>query len=244
MDYEPSSLKETILHNNYFFGLEASPGKFVPLRVTARDLFVYEYDPLGSAYDSLGANTPGFNTPMAAFSFVDPLRLGTALNNVQDVFAVTKRDTIYQLFFGWAPSYLWFYKTNPFQSRIGVVENLPNVWSKATPNFGFITNSHPEHPSPSTEVIVTQANEFGPALYNPQPYTIAPIFMIWINKLAVEVVRDVKLIQKMAIGTLGTMKQIAGTKDVSAEVNLEKYFGVTPISTSATESEIVSALRG
>jgi hypothetical protein len=68
--------------------------------------------------------------------------------------------------------------------------------------------------------------------------------MIWINKLAVEVVRDVKLIQKMAIGTLGTMKQIAGTKDVSAEVNLEKYFGVTPISTSATESEIVSALRG
>lgn len=244
MDFEPSSLKETILHNNYFFGLEAAPGKFVPLRVTARDLFVYEYDPLSTTYDTLGASNSALSAPLAPFTFVDPFRLGTKLNNVEDVFAVTKKDTIYQLFFGFAPSYLWFYKTNPFQTRLGRVENLPNIWSNTTPNFGFITNSPVFNPSPATETIITQANEFGPAVYNPQPYSISPIFMVWLNKLSVQVVRDARLVQKIALGTLGTMKQIAGTTSVSDEVDLEKFFGIAPISVNATEPQIIAALRG
>jgi hypothetical protein len=242
MDYEPRSLREAILHNNYFFGLQVAPGEFVPLRVTARNLFQYEYDPLGPAYNKLGANNPSFNTPLQPFTFIEPFRLGTTLNNVQDVFQVTQRNTVYQLFFGFSPDYLWFYKTNPFQTRLGNVENLPNVWGSAQPVFGFSPPSPIDEPSAATEVIITQGNEFGPALYNPQPYPISPIFMVWINKLAVEVVTDPKLVAKMALGTLGTMKEISGTQDVIRKVNTQKIFGIAPISTAATESEIASAL--
>lgn len=242
MDYYPKSLEGSILLNNYFFGLQVAPGEFIPLRVLATNLFVYLFDPIGPSYNAAGANTPSFNTPIAPQSFIEPFRLGTTLNNVQDVFAVTREDTMYQLYFGFSPSELWFYKTNPFQTRLGVVENLPNVWGSTNPYFGFTRHSPPDAPSPATEVMVTQGNEFGPALYNPLPYAVAPVFNVWVNKLAVEVVRDPKIVARIAMGTFGTLKEVGGTEDVSAKVNTPKYFGIEPISTRATEAEIAAAL--
>ena len=242
MDDQPGSLDRAALQANYFFGLQPKPGTAVPLRVSARNLFRYIYDPLSSTYNPFGANNVNLNAPIPPGTFVSPFLLSSQTLNSVDVFQPLLAYTIYQLFFSWTPTRVRMYKTVPNQERIGTLENIStNVWSPSNPEFGFYVNSYIGAPLGSTEVILPPKVEFAPAFYNPLPYPVSPLIEVWVNKLVVEVVTDPKTAQAILRGAFGTLKSIS--QDLTADgVDTNGLYGVKPIKLNADIATITAAL--
>jgi len=235
--FVPESLEKVLLQDNYFFLLQVSPGWGIPLRAVAHYLFPYEYDPLAVTYNAIGEANPSMNAPIAAGAFVSPFKLSSNTLNSQDVFQPNQRNTLYQMFFGWTPRLVRFYKSVPLQIRLGSLDNVSNTWGPTTPQFGYTDDSEMDEPSAATEVILPQGMEFGPAVYNPYCYTVAPLWKVWVNYLTVVPVTDVTLVGRLLAGVLGTTKSISAN-NAAQGVNLKQIYGRGPVPLDATVSEL------
>jgi hypothetical protein len=239
---EAASFKE-----NYLLML-GFPNGYVPLRVIAREHFIYMYDPLneGQILGPVAAATIGYSANgISDLGYVQPQRLPSrhATGQPIDIFQIDMNhtDEMYQLFFGIAPSAIRVFINEP--ASTGQNNLVSFSWGPNNMAFGYIDGyiSPLENPSPASEILVPPNMEFALGYANPLPNPVVPLLLFYVNRLKVNVVRDVQLVMKMLDGRVPVaIRTVGGLSSYTYKVN--DVYKINPIALGSTEAEVRAAL--
>lgn len=228
------NIDELALLENYLLALNFPGNGIVPFRVLTREQTVW--DPYVVNYSST-------TTPFPADTWKDSARLGHPTDNsVSNIFEVTNKLHIYQLFYGIKHSDTRAYPTYPE----GVTRrNLDAKNMSAKSDFGYIDGSMSPYndPKPVSEIWIPEAINIGFAWYNAAPVAQTIVTKWIVNMYGVKLIKDVDLVEKILnrkvecrIATLGGLQSFI--YDTNA------VWGVSPIPIDANRAEIASAMEG
>jgi hypothetical protein len=223
---------------------------YVPLRVIGREFFFYEYDPIEEGQISVDVpagvkNGAAANTSIDDLGFVQPARLSSQFltGHPFDVFEIprSKRDRLFQLFYGIAPQDLRIFLNYPDTTGQRNLEIA--TWSSANAQFGYIDgyDSPTLYPSPQSEIIVPPALHFALGYGNLIPTPVNPLLLFWVNHLEVELITEIDLVERMLRGTVPVAIRTMGGLS-SYTYNIEDVYGIPGVPLSATKEEIAAGI--
>ena len=244
MEYEDYLVRidKHIVKENYNVGCGFKDG-WIFFRVTHRELYPLLYDLIAEIPDVFGAGV----TEMAAGKYVTTVELKSDTLAATNIWKVTEKDHMYQLFYGMSPGVLRMFPAYPRETEINQLDvglHLPTY-----PIFGFIDGfeSPLDKPSPRSQLFIPYGPLVGWAFYNYAPYPIQPMIRFIVNRLKVETIKDVDLVMKIlerrvecTFATIGGIDAPWGT----SKENYKDWWGVLPVSLLATREEVARALRG
>ncbi|MEM3290442.1 MAG: hypothetical protein QW046_02900 [Candidatus Micrarchaeaceae archaeon] len=226
------------------------PNGFVPLAVTAVDRpFTFIYDPIVE-----GSLTPIPASSSAVLNGIRPLnnisdqQFGSTYitGNPNNVFTLSNKQRLYQVFFGVSPSYTRVFYYFPATTQQGAMD--VGVWSSNYFQFGFIDGfqSPFDDPSPLSEFVVPYGAEPAFTLVNPVTVNIAPLFNFFVNRAVVTLIKDANVVYDMF--TSNTKKLVVGGLS-SFQTNQDMMYGLTtPINPAQvlgqSQSDAISYLQG
>lgn len=235
-------IDKKIVRENYNVGLGFKDG-YVFFRATHREIFPFLYDLFAEITDFAGAGT----VDMTADQYITVKELKSDTLAATNILAVDEYDHLYQLFYGLSPSEVRVFPAYPRETEIHQLDvglHLPTYTV-----FGFIDGfeSPLNKPSPRSQLFIPYGPLVGFAFHNPSPTKIKPMMRLIINRLKVEVIKDVDLVTKLiqrrvecTFATLGGIDNPWGT----SKANYKKWWGVQPVSLLATRPQIERALAG
>ena len=225
--YDLSRIEPLALKENYLFGLGFNAG-FVFGRVLLREFFAYIYDEVAS---------------VAADTWVDGAMLGISGRNIDDAFAIpTRKNRIYQLFRGIAPSFIRTYLDYPASTPQHTLEAV-NRQSKSL--WGYIDGfERPlNNPSPKTEVWLPPQLNHGYAFYNPTNDAASPLLKFYVWRYQVQWLKDQDLIfrimQRQTECRLVTMGGVASFDYAARDI-----LGAEPVLLGDDKSTITRKIGG
>ncbi len=221
------------------------PDGYIPLRVVQRDMVFYMYDPLVEG--QINEPVPPGNgvNGIDDLGFVPPQRISSQYESGKpfDMFANTKKDMLYQIFWGIAPSAVRVFRNQP--ATTGQNNLIEYRWSNNYMAFGYVDGfeSPIDNPSPNTEIILPPEMDFALGYANPLPYPVNPLLRFVINILKVEVIYDVDLISKMLDGKVpASFKTVGGLSNV--EYQADRIYGIKPIPLGSPPNVIQQYVSG
>lgn len=235
-------LDKTIVKENYNVGLGFKEG-YIFFRVERRELFPLLYDPFTEITNFAGVGT----VDMSPLQYIAAKELPSTTLATTDIFKVDDPNHIYQLFYGISPSVCRIFLAYPRETEINQLDE--GLHSSAYPIFGYIDGfeSPLNRPGPRSQVFVPMGPLLGFAFYNYAPYNIKPLLRFIVNRLAVDTIRDVDLIDRILKRkvecTFAPVGGIASPWGTSTEIYM-KQWKVTPVSLLATKTEIAAAVGG
>ena len=243
MEYEDylERIDKVIVRENHNIGLGFKDG-YVFFRTTHRETFPLLYDLFAEISDFAGAGT----TEMTAAQYITAKELKSDTLSASNIFKVTEKDHLYQLFYGFSPSVLKVFPAYPRETEINHLEVGLHTSSYTT--FGFLDGfeSPINKPSPRSQVFVPYGPLIGFAFHNYAPYSIKPMMRFIVNRLKVATIKDPDLIMKIlqrrvecTFATIGGLGSPWGT----SKANYEDWWKVQPIDLLATREEVASAVR-
>lgn len=244
MEYEDylERIDKVIVRENHNIGLGFKDG-YVFFRATHRELFPLLYDLFAEITDFAGAGT----TSLAAATYLSAKELKSDTLTATNIFKVTEKDHLYQLFYGIAPSVCRVFPAYPRETEINQLD--VGLHTSSYTIFGFIDGfeSPVNKPSPRSQVFVPYGPLIGFAFYNYAPFAIKPMMRFIVNRLKVETIKDVdlimKILQRRVECTLATIGGIGSPWGTSKE-NYKDWWGVQPVSLLASRDEVAQAVRG
>lgn len=227
-----TTIDDLTLKENFLVALMFPDKGIVPFRVLAREQF--KFDPYVIEYSAAV-------TPFELDGWKDPSKLGHPTDtSVDNILEVDEAKHLYQVFYGIRPSDARAYMNYPSGKPR---RNLDIKEVSARADFGYVDGNMSPYDDPQS------VSEFwGPkdldvsfGWYNPSSVSQIIITKWIINLYAVEVIKDVDLVEKILkrrvecrIATLGGVE--------SFSYSPENVWKVSPIPLTATKEEIEIAL--
>jgi hypothetical protein len=245
MEVNLENVEKRILKENYLLMLGFLDRGYVPLRIKFREEFIYLYDPVA---EGVIAEVPASTSVdgLRNLGYVEAVKLGSNLlpGRPINVFAIDRKDRLYQLFYGIAPSWIRVGLSYPAERTQRNLE-LYSWTASSYPAFGFIDGfkSPLLKPSEKTEMFILPKTDFAFTFINPAPIPAKPLLLFVVNRLIVEVIRDAELVKKMIDRKIeSAIRTVAGLSGIRFDI--EETYGIHPIPLSASEDEIKMALKG
>jgi len=191
-----------ILKENYIVAFQTGAG-LLPYKVVKKEIIPFVYDimeengnlpPLSPVTQTISSFSPFF------YEF-NTLQL-TSIQNVQDMFSLTKPDEVLQVFTGIQPSYVRFiYKQPTTEKLMDMDQNINLSQSFYQQGYdGFISPFN--DPSPDTEIFVVPGLSFSMVLVNTVSVPVNPIINFIINRMQVTPIIDSKTISDIQSGRI------------------------------------------
>ena len=246
-DYEDylERIDKVIVRENHNLALGFKDG-YVFFRATHRELFPLFYDLFAEISGFAGAGT----VEMTAGQYITVKELKSDTLASTNIFELSEKDHLYQLFYGLSPSVLRVFLAYPRETEINQLDE--GLHTQSYTIFGFIDGFETplNKPSPRSQIFVPYGPKIGFAFYNYAPYSIKPMMRFIVNRLKVKTITDVDLIMKIlqrrvecTFATIGGMDNPWGTSK-GPKGNYKEWWGVEPIDLLATRDEVASAVRG
>lgn len=232
-------IEKKIIQENYLIGLGFSDG-YVFFRAVRREIFPLLYDLFAEISDFAGTGT----VDMAALQYISPKELKSDTLSATNILEVKEETHIYQTFYGLSPSATRVFTAYPRETEINQLDVGLHLPTYAI--FGFLDGfeSPIDEPSPRSINFIPRGPKLAFAFYNPTNNKIKPLMRFVINRLKVEVIKDVDLIMKILErrreATLATIGGIDGWTPGAAQY--QKWWGVQPIPLGAARDEVAAYL--
>lgn len=249
IDIDLSRIEDRILQPNYLLML-GFPDGWVPLRILYTEpLFYYVYDPIAEGAMSGPIPAASSANGITGLGWQDPIRFSSAYipgrpDNVLRL-GTSNLGELLQIFIGISPKMLRLYRQVPMGVNVGSLPSIPNAWSSAYNQAGWIDGRESPFnaPSPRSEMIIPPMLDVAFAMANPTPEPMNPLFLLVINRVSAGVIGDVDLIEKMlARRVYVKYYNVGGLSQYQYDV--KSYFGITPLQLNATRQDIENALKG
>jgi len=191
-----------ILKENYIVAFQTGTG-LLPYKVVKKEIIPFVYDimtengnllPLSPVTQTISGFSPFF------YEF-NTLQL-TSIQNVQDMFSLTRTNEVLQVFTGIQPSYVRFiYKQPTTEKLMNMDQNINLSQSFYQQGYdGFISPFN--DPSPDTEIFVVPGLSFSMVLVNTVSVPVEPIINFIINRMQVTPIIDSKTISDIQSGRI------------------------------------------
>ncbi len=195
-----------ILKENYIVAFETGNG-FYAYKVIKKEVIPFIYDVL-SENSSTNSPLPPLSPVGTNVTGLSPFYLDlntlqlTSIQNVQDMFNLTRSDEVLQVFTGIQPSYVRFIYKQPTNVKLMDMDN--NIASSTSfyqqGYDGFISPFN--NPSPDTEIFVVPGLSFSMVLINTVSIPVNPIINFIINRMRVEKIKDPKILADIKAGKI------------------------------------------
>jgi len=227
-----TTIDDLTLKENYLLALMFPDKGIVPFRILAREQL--KFDPLVIEYSTVA-------TAFVLDGWKDASKLGHPTDtSVDNILEVDEAKHLYQVFYGIRPSDIRAYMNYPSGKTR---RNLDIKEVSARADFGYVDgNMSPyDDPQPVSEFWVPKDLDVSFGWHNPASVSQIVITKWVINLYAVEVIKDVDLVEKILkrrvecrIATLGGVESFSYAP--------ENVWKVNPIPLTATKEEIAAAL--
>ena len=191
-----------ILKENYIVAFQTGAG-LLPYKVVKKEIIPFVYDimeengnlpPLSPVTQTITGFSPFF------YEF-NTLQL-TSIQNVQDMFSLTKPDEVLQVFTGIQPSYVRFIYKQPITEKLMDMDQNINL-SQSFYQQGYDGFISPfNDPSPDTEIFVVPGLSFSMVLVNTVSVPVNPVINFIINRMQVTPIIDSKTISDIQSGRI------------------------------------------
>lgn len=240
-----------------FLVLSMGKSGVVPFHVLASKASELIYDPVKQGVLA-GPMVGQGATPSAsqAAAFVDNILFAlsasaTSINGVTDIFQIQKDFEILQFWYGIAPRHIRAWIKQPYSSFTTVLDNniIP---SSNYPDVGFVDgfDSPFNQPAPVSENFSLKNLSLNWTLENPTlgsataPMTWNPRFNFYINRIAVEPVKEAATVKALLLGRQYANRHTIGDPMGTVPYDAEAYGGATPIPLSyALRSDFETVLK-
>ena len=191
-----------ILKENYIVAFQTGSG-LLPYKVVKKEIIPFIYDIMKEngnlpPLSPVGQTVSGFSPFYYDFN---TLQL-TSIQNVQDMFNLTRPDEVLQVFTGIQPSYVRFiYKQPTTEKLMNLDQNINLSLSFYQQGFdGFISPFN--DPSPDTEIFVLPGLSFSMVLINTVSVPVSPTINFIINRMRVTPITDKETINNILAGKI------------------------------------------
>jgi hypothetical protein len=218
---------------------------YVPLRVIARELEYFMYDPFEEG--QISAKVPAGSGVNGAtdLGFVKPAMPGSQnlTGKPFNAFRVTDNSHLYQMFMGVAPSVTRIFME--FPATVGQKNLDVDSWASSKLQFGWFDgfDSPLLEPSPQGKIVIPPQIDIAWGYGNPSMEAIDPLLLFVLNRVQVAVVQDVSLVEKMLDGRIKTaIETIGGLTQYTYPV--DQIYGITPLPLGADAATIQASIGG
>ncbi len=214
-----------ILKENYIVAFQTGSG-LLPYKVIKKEVIPFIYDVLEE-----NGNLPPLSPVTQNITGLSPFILDlstlqlTSIQNVQDMFNLTRQNEVLQVFTGIQPSYVRFVYKQPITTKMMALDNNITVSSSFYQQGydGFISPFN--SPSPDTEIFVVPGLSFSMLLINTVTVPVQPTVNFIINRMQVEKITDPKTIQDIQSGRIPAKIVSLGLPFESVSSNISASFG-------------------